>query len=120
MELNRDIEKKVAASCKEMSSLMKFLGKISIIIGGVEVISVLKCGLLVAWIPIWIGIILLRINDNCREFSDGKEESLSRILGSIKTLFILLSVFTIIEFLVFMITIIFFLPGLSNILKMNL
>jgi hypothetical protein len=95
MELNSDIEQKVTTNCKDMNGWIKFLGITAIICGGLYAISII--GLIIAWLPIWMGIILLRVANGSREVADGKAESLGDMFDSLKTFFILSGVLTIIS-----------------------
>lgn len=95
MELNNDLERKVITSCKEMSGWIKFLAIFSIAIGALYVLSIF--GIIIAWLPIWIGIILLKVANGSREVAEGKTESLGEMLGSLKTFFMLTGILTIIS-----------------------
>lgn len=90
---NNDLEQKVTTSCKEMSGWIKFLAIICIICGGIYALTIV--GIVIAWILIWIGIILLRVSKSCKEVADGTFESLGNMFASLKTFFILTGVFTI-------------------------
>ena len=95
MELSSDIEQKVTTNCKDMNGWIKFLGITSIIGGGLYALTIV--GIIIAWMPIWIGVILLKVANGSREVADGKVESLGDMLGSLKTFFILSGVLTIIS-----------------------
>ena len=95
MELNSDIEQKVITNCKDMNGWIKFLGITAIIGGGLYAISII--GLIIAWLPIWMGVILLKVANGSREIADGKAESIGDMFASLKTFFILSGVLTIIS-----------------------
>jgi hypothetical protein len=89
-----DLQQKVTATCKEMSGWIKFLAIVWIICGGIYALTIF--GIIIAWILIWIGIILLRVSKSCKAVADGTFESIGEMLASLKTFFILTGVFTII------------------------
>jgi hypothetical protein len=89
-----ELQQKVTTSCKEMSGWIKFLAIACIVIGGIYALTIF--GIIIAWILIWIGIILLRISKGCREVAEGTFDSLGNMFASLKTFFILSGVFTII------------------------
>ena len=95
MELNSDIEQKVITNCKDMNGWIKFLGITAIIGGGLYAISII--GLIIAWLPIWMGVILLKVANGSREIADGKAESIGDMFASLKTFFILSGVLMIIS-----------------------
>jgi hypothetical protein len=95
VELNSDIEQKVITNCKDMNGWIKFLGITAIIGGGLYAISII--GLIIAWLPIWMGVILLKVANGSREIADGKAESIGDMFASLKTFFILSGVLTIIS-----------------------
>jgi hypothetical protein len=95
MELDAATNTKVTTNCKDMSGWIKFLGITSIIAGGLYALSII--GIIIAWLPIWIGIILVRVANGSKEVAEGKIESIGEMLGSLKTFFILSGVLTIIS-----------------------
>ncbi len=95
MELSSEVEQKVTTDCKDMNGWVKFLGITAIIAGGLYAISIV--GLIIAWLPIWMGFILLKVANGSREAADGKAESLGDMLDSLKTYFILCGVLAIIS-----------------------
>ena len=95
MEINSAVEQKVTTNCKDMNGWIKFLGITAIIAGGLYVLSII--GIVIAWLPIWIGVILLRVANGSKEVAEGKIESLGEMLGSLKTFFVLSGILTIIS-----------------------
>jgi hypothetical protein len=89
-----ELQQKVTTSCKEMSGWIKFLAIVCIICGGVYVLTIV--GIIIAWVLIWIGVILLRVSKICKAVADGTFESIGEMFASLKTFFILSGVFTII------------------------
>jgi hypothetical protein len=89
-----ELQQKVTTSCKEMSGWIKFLAIVWIISGAIYALTIF--GIIIAWILIWIGVILLRVSKSCKEVADGTFDSLGEMFASLKTFFILTGVFTII------------------------
>ena len=95
MELSSDVEQKVTTNCKDMNGWIKFLGIAYIVSGGVTALSIF--GIIIAWLPIWLGVILLKTSNSTSEVGAGKIESLGEMMGSLKTFFLLSGVLMIIS-----------------------
>jgi hypothetical protein len=62
-----------------------------------SLITITGVGVLVAWLPIWIGILLLMISRSLKTaFEEDNEEALQLSLSRFKTLFTILGVFSLI------------------------
>ena len=90
---------------------LKFLGILSIIGGVVQALSIV--GILIAWLPIWMGVLMFQAGsaaDSAGQFGD--KFAFLRSLGALKTYFVLQGVLTLIGILVFvsMLCIMFLLP----------
>jgi hypothetical protein len=88
-----ELQQKVITSCKEMGGWIKFLAIACILCGGIYALTIV--GIIIAWILIWIGVILLRVSKGCKAIADGTFESIGEMFASLKTFFILSGVFTI-------------------------
>ncbi len=91
---------------KDMKGWVRFLGIMNIISGVVTALTIV--GILVAWIPIWIGIILLRAAGKIDEISYSPEP-LPVMLGYIddlKTYFLLRGVLVIVGFIFWIVVVI--------------
>jgi hypothetical protein len=97
MELDTTAREKITTNCKDMSGWIKFLGIVYMISGGISIIFTFGIGIIIAWMPIWLGVILLKVSNGSRAVADGKAESLGEMFGSLKTFFILSGIFTIIS-----------------------
>jgi hypothetical protein len=106
MELNSDVERKVTTNCKDMNGWIKFLGIAFIIVGGFLVVSIV--GIIIAWLPIWMGVILLRGANSTREVAMGKIESIGNMFGSLKTFFLLAGVAMIVYLVLIILSIIWY------------
>jgi hypothetical protein len=93
---------------------LKFLGVLSIINGVGQALSVV--GILFAWLPIWMGILMFQAGSNIESAAQfGDKFAFLRSMGSLKTYFILQGVLTLlgILFTVSMLCILFVLPLLG-------
>jgi hypothetical protein len=93
---------------------LKFLGVLSIIGGVVQAISLV--GIFIAWLPIWMGVLMFQAGssiDSASQFGD-KFTFLSS-LGSLKTYFVLQGILTLIGIIlaVTMLCVMFVLPILG-------
>lgn len=109
MELDDAVGQEVVNSCKDMSGWVKFLGIVLIVAGAIYALSLV--GIIIAWLPIWIGVILLRVANNCREVSGGTFDSLGDILGSLKTYFLLMGILAIVSIILSIIWFMVFIFG---------
>jgi hypothetical protein len=106
MELSNEVEEKVTVNCKDMNGWMKFLGIACIVVGGISALSIV--GIIIAWLPIWMGVILLRTANSTREVATGKLESLGNMFGSLKTFFLLSGVAMIVYLVLIVLSIIWY------------
>lgn len=66
---------------------MKFLGVMYIIMGVLTALSIV--GIIVAWVPIWLGVLLVQAANATEESaSNGSRDSFQRALSKLKTFFI--------------------------------
>ena len=100
MELDNAVAEKVTTNCKDMSGWIKFLGIAYIISGGLSIIFSFGFGIIIAWLPIWLGVILLKVANGSRGVAEGKAESLGEMFGSLKTFFILSGVLMIVSIVI--------------------
>jgi hypothetical protein len=74
---------------------MKLIGVLSIVWGVVVALSVI--GLVIAWLPIWMGVVLYQSASAAEEaVRGGSQEALARSLRRIKTYFTIMGVITLI------------------------
>lgn len=104
----------LSASIYQARGWLKFLGVLSIIGGIGQALSIV--GILVAWLPIWMGVLLFQAGssiDSASRFGD--RFALSRTMGNLKNYFVLQGVLTLIGIIlaVTMLCIMFVLPLLG-------
>ena len=81
---------------------MKLLGVMSIIAGVIYAITIF--GLIIAWLPIWIGVLLFQSATAAEEaYYNGSEYELVKSLAKLKTYFIIMGVLTLISIIFFIV-----------------
>ncbi len=93
-------------SAGTMSAWLKFLGIVSIISGAVVAITIV--GIIIAWLPIWLGVLLFQAGD--RAYQSQYSENLKEIVQMVDKLrmyFIIYGVLTILGITFTVLTIIF-------------
>ena len=84
---------------------MKFVGVMSIIGGALQVLTIF--GIIIAWLPIWTGILLFQSANAITEAYEGDNQAaMTRALLKLKTYFIIMGVLTLIG-IVFMVLVLF-------------
>jgi hypothetical protein len=82
---------------RAMTGWMKFVGVMTIIGGCLQILSIV--GLVIAWLPIWMGVILVRAGSKAREYADkGDFASLEGMTGQLKTYFTISGIMIIVSF----------------------
>jgi uncharacterized membrane protein len=91
---------------------IKFLGIIMLIYGIFAAISIV--GILIAWLPIWIGVLLLQASSRIEQAHlSGSKESLIRAQNSLSTYFTVYGVLALIGIIISVVfTIVFFATGM--------
>jgi hypothetical protein len=83
-------------NAKGMTGWMKFIGIMTIIGGALNALSIV--GILWAWIPIWLGIVLTQAGSRAREYADkGDMASLEGMTGKLKSYFMLSGILIIVS-----------------------
>ena len=80
--------KQVATPLYQAKGWMKFLAVMLIISGVVTAFSMV--GLIIAWLPVWMGVLLFQAAGKVEEsYANDDEESLTASLAKIKTFFVI-------------------------------
>lgn len=75
---------------------LKFLGIMSIIGGAFMVLTI--WGILIAWLPIWMGVLLFQAGSTAEQgFHSADPSAINRSLGKLNIYFIIMSVLVIIQ-----------------------
>ena len=78
---------------------MKLVGVMSIIGGALYALTII--GIIVAWLPIWMGILLFQSAGAIEQaYQGGRREAMTRSLSKLKTYFIITGVVTLIGIIV--------------------
>ena len=86
-------------NAKGMAGWMKFVGILTIIGGCLQALSIL--GLVIAWLPIWMGVVLTKAGAKAGEYADkGDFASLEGLTGQLKTYFTISGIMIIVSFAV--------------------
>jgi len=84
-------------NAKAMTGWMKFVGVMTIIGGCLQVLSIV--GIVIAWLPIWMGVILVRAGTKAGDYADkGDFASLEGMTGQLKTYFTISGIMIIVSF----------------------
>lgn len=79
-----------------MKGWLKFLGILMIISGALQALSLV--GIVIAWLPIWLGVILTQAGSRAQEYvSSGDTQALVQFTGKLRTYFVVTGVLTIIS-----------------------
>jgi len=92
-------------NAKAMTGWMKFMGIMTIIAGCLQALSIF--GLVIAWLPIWMGVILTKAGSKAGEYADkGDFASLEGMTGQLKTYFTISGIMIIVSFAVSIIVVV--------------
>ena len=74
---------------------MKLVGIMSIIGGALQVLTII--GIIVAWLPIWTGVLLFQSASAIEQaYLGGSQDAMTRSLSKLKTYFIIMGILTLI------------------------
>jgi uncharacterized membrane protein (UPF0182 family) len=80
-----------------MAGWAKFMGIMTIISGCLQVLTIF--GIVIAWLPIWMGVVLTRAGSKAGEYAEkGDMASLEAMTGQLKTYFVISGILIIISF----------------------
>lgn len=86
-------------NAKALAGWAKFVGIMTIIGGCLQVLTIF--GIVIAWLPIWMGVVLTKAGSKAAEYADkGDLASLEGMTGQLKTYFIISGVMIIVSFAV--------------------
>ncbi len=84
-------------NAKAMAGWAKFMGIMTIISGCLQVLTIF--GIVIAWLPIWMGVVLTKAGSKAAEYADkGDMASLEAMTGQLKTYFVISGVLIIVSF----------------------
>lgn len=89
---------------------MKFVGVMSIIGGALQVLTIV--GLIIAWLPIWTGVLLFQSASAAEQaYLGGSQDAMIRSLSKLKTYFIIMGILTLIAIILMILAFSFGLLG---------
>jgi len=84
-------------NAKGMAGWAKFVGIVTIIGGCLQVLTIF--GIIIAWLPIWMGVVLTKAGSRAGEYADkGDLASLGDMTAQLKTYFTISGVLIIVSF----------------------
>jgi hypothetical protein len=84
-------------NAKGMAGWARFMGIMTIISGCLQVLTIF--GIAIAWLPIWMGVVLTKAGSKAGEYADkGDMASLEAMTGQLKTYFVISGVLIIVSF----------------------
>ena len=110
--------REVSAPLFKAKGWLKFLGVLMIIGGIVQAITIV--GIIICWLPIWVGILLLKVASTTESAQmSGSKDELITAMSKLKTVFTIYGILALIGIVFAVITMIVFgttalLSGLSN------
>ena len=115
-----DVEliRRVSAPIYEARGWMKLVGILMILNGVATALTII--GLLVAWLPIWMGLLLFQSASRAEEaYLSGDETTFVESLGKIRTYFTITGIFTLLGLLVGILVFFMFFLGIAASLMSN-
>jgi len=101
----------IKQSAASLSGWLKFLGIVNIVLGALTALSII--GIIYAWLPIWIGVLLLQAGSSASNAQIGDNyPDLVIMIQKLKTFFILTAVMIIISIAIMIISLIALSAGL--------
>jgi len=89
---------------------MKLVGIMSIIGGALQVLTII--GIIIAWLPIWTGVLLFQSANAIEQaYLGGSQDAMTRSLSKLKTYFIIMGILTLIGIIVMILAFSFGLLG---------
>jgi len=110
MERQNDIFSAITHIAANASGWMKFLGIISIVSGAITALSIV--GIIIAWLPIWIGVILFQAGSRANEaLIYGDPKKLVEMMNKLRTYFVIQGILMLI--MIAFTVVAFFVMGIS-------
>ncbi|MGQ9678398.1 MAG: DUF5362 family protein [bacterium] len=88
------VNQTVQQNVRGMKGWLKFLGIFQIVAGILQALTIV--GIIYAWLPIWMGIILNSAGNKAHEYAErGEPQALAGLTGKLKVYFIITGIVTI-------------------------
>ena len=86
----------LAEKLRSMKGWIKFIGIASIVVGALYALTII--GILFAWLPIWIGVVLYQAGERAdRYIAEKDERALVEFMGKLNTYFTILGVLILVS-----------------------
>jgi hypothetical protein len=89
-------QQQMVANVRGMKGWLKFIGVVTIIAGALQALSIV--GILWAWLPIWMGILLAQAGSRAQSYVDRNDMAgLAGLTGKLKTYFVVQGILVIVS-----------------------
>lgn len=106
-----DIVGNIGQTAQEMAGWLKFVGIINIISGAITAISIV--GIIIAWIPIWMGVLLFQSGSSATNSQiSQRPDELVNMVRKLKTYFIINGILIIVVFAFIILGFLFMMMGI--------
>jgi len=110
MNVQTSIIKELSVPLYNCKGWMKLVGVMYIIGGALQVLTII--GIVIAWLPIWIGILLFQSASAIEQaYEAGNKAAMTRSLSKLKTYFIIMGVLTLIGIIIWLLVFFFIFLG---------
>jgi len=113
MELSEQVFRTIVEEAQKSKGWLKFIGIMMIIGGALEALSIV--GIIIAWLPIWMGIILMQAANAAESFAQSSDSSkLAEFISKLRLYFVIQGILIIVGIaLTILMAIIYLIFGLS-------
>ncbi len=113
MEISEQIFNRIVDEARRSKGWLKFVGIMMIIVGAFQALSIV--GIIIAWIPIWMGVLLVQAGNAADRLAQSMDSSqIAELLSKLRIYFLLQGVLIIIGLLmVFLVIILYLIFGLA-------
>ncbi|RLE58392.1 MAG: hypothetical protein DRJ35_07980 [Thermoprotei archaeon] len=108
MELSEQVFRSIVEEAQKSKGWLKFIGIMMIIGGALEALSIV--GIVVAWLPIWAGVILIQAANAAESFALNSDTSkLTELASKLRLYFTIQGIFIIVNIAFVILSIILYL-----------
>ncbi len=107
MEFTEQVVNDIAYEVKKSRGWMKFLGIVMIISGALSALSIV--GIVFAWLPIWMGVLLTQAAGYAEKFANLKDaNALKTMLSKLRVFFLIQGIVLIVSIVITVLVIVFY------------
>ena len=113
MELSEQVLNSIVEETGKLKGWLKFVGIMTIIAGALQALSII--GIIIAWIPIWMGVLLLQAGKAAEQIAASADASkLVEFIAKLRTYFLLQGILIILGIVgVFLLILFYIVMGIS-------